>query len=193
MITKLKLLWKKIMTYSLLFLAIAAIVYLFYREATHVLATPITAWQESHNADCAIVLTGGHGRVREGFDLLSRQAIRKLIIAGVHPQATLREIFPRWPYYENLDEKDVVLEKRSGTTYGNALQTLSLVEALHCRDVILITSNLHMYRARRTFQAIFPPDFPMYFRAIIADSYSPSWINVAAETAKSAFYSIWVY
>ena len=32
----------------------------------------------------------------------------------------------------------------------------TLVEALNCKDVILITSHLHMYRASRTFKAIFP-------------------------------------
>lgn len=191
--TEFKLNWRRIRIYLLAFMGLLALAYLFYRETKHVLSIPITAWQEDHVADCAIVLTGGHGRVRESFDLLSRQSIRKLIIAGVHPQATLREIFPRWPYYENINEKDVILEKRSGTTYGNALQTLSLVEALHCRDLILITSNLHMYRARRTFQSIFPPDFPMYYHSILADSYKPSWLNVMAETLKSAFYSLWVY
>src|SRR5580658_8318424 len=120
---------------------------LFRREVGYIEHEPISAWTEDHKADCAVVLTGGPGRVREGFDLLAQGQVRKLIISGVHPKATLREIFPQWPFYGNLREEDVVLERRSATTYGNAQQSLPLVEALHCRNLVLITSHLHMHRA----------------------------------------------
>lgn len=165
----------------------------FYRETRLVLSVPINSWSEDHIADCAVVLTGSAGRVREGFDLLSRKSIRKLIVAGVHPQATLREIFPRWPYYENLSHLDVILEKRSRTTFGNAQQTLPLVEALHCHDVVLITSQWHMYRSKKTFQAIYPQDVTIIAHAISSGVYWFQWYDVAFETLKSIFYSVWVY
>jgi uncharacterized SAM-binding protein YcdF (DUF218 family) len=139
------------------------------------------------------VLTGGAGRVREGFDLLSHREVKKLIISGVHPQAGLRDIFPQWPYYGDLREIDVILEKRSGTTYGNAQQSLALVEALHCRDVILITSRLHMYRALKTFQGVFPSSIPIYPRAILSGAVQPGFVDLSTEIVKSLFYSIWAY
>lgn len=165
----------------------------FYHRALTLRAERPTSWGEDHSADCAIVLTGGPGRVAEGFSLLAQRQIKKLIISGVFPKAKLREIFPQWPYYGQLDEQDVVLEKRSRTTYGNALQSLPIVEALHCRDLVLITTRLHMPRALSTFRAAYPENFPIYPRSIIRNSYVPSWQSVTVEVVKSMFYDLWVY
>ncbi|MCB0408319.1 MAG: YdcF family protein [Bdellovibrionales bacterium] len=173
------------------FLIIAAA--LFFSELTKIKRELPTAWTQDHAADCGIVLTGGPSRVREGFDLLAQGNIKKLIISGVHPKAKLREIFPEWPFYGELNENDVILERRSGTTYGNAQQTLVLVEALHCRDVVLITSWLHMHRARATFQSIFPKDFPIQTRAIVFGDLDPSLWEIGIEALKATFYSIWAY
>ena len=165
----------------------------FYSRARALSKETPTSWVEDHPADCAIVLTGGPGRVSEGFALLAQKQVRKLIISGVFPQAQLREIFPQWPYYGQLREKDVVLEKRSRTTYGNAQQSLPLVEALHCRDLVLITTTLHMPRAIKTFRAAYPKDFPIYQRSILRSSYRPSLRNVSIEVVKSMFYDLWFY
>lgn len=166
---------------------------LFASERDKILAIPITAWTQDHRADCALVLTGGPGRVREGFDLLSHRSVKKLIISGVHPQAGLRDIFPQWPYYGDLRETDVILEKRSGTTYGNAQQSLALVEALHCRDIVLITSRLHMYRSLKTFKGVFPANMPIYPRAILSGEFRPEFWDLANEVVKSLFYSLFAY
>lgn len=165
----------------------------FVKEAKLVASYQINAWTEDHSADCAVVLTGSPGRVREGFDLLARHSIKKLIISGVNPRASLREIFPRWTYYGDLNIADVVLEKRSGTTWGNAQQTLVLIETLRCRDVVLITSRLHMYRAKKTFQAVYPNDFPIYPHAILSGVYRTSWEDFLWESSKAFFYSLWAY
>jgi uncharacterized SAM-binding protein YcdF (DUF218 family) len=167
---------------------------LFYTELQKITAEPVSSWLYDHHADCAVVLTGGPHRIREGFDLLSRQEVKKLIISGVHPQATLREIIPQWPYYGTLDENNIFLEKRSGTTYGNAQQTLPLIEALRCRDVIIVTSRLHMYRAYKTFQATYPPEVLLYKRAVLSSShYELEWYELLVEVLKSLFYSLWAY
>ena len=172
---------------------VVTLVWAFVRELRTILSQPLASWSEDQSADCAVVVTGGPNRVREGFDLLSRRAVQKLIISGVHPQAELREIFPLWPYYGDLREQDVVLERRSRTTYGNAQQSLPLVEALRCRDVILITSRAHMYRALKTFRAEFPPGFTILPRAVVGASIGPGWGEATLETLKSIFYSLWAY
>lgn len=166
---------------------------LFVREKKRVLQTEVTAWTTDHSADCAVVLTGGPHRVREGFDLLAQSRIKKLILSGVHPKATLREIFPQWPYYGLLDEENVILERRSQTTYGNIQQTVPLLEALFCKDVILITSRVHMYRAYRTFRGKLSLDYPIYQRAIVARSLEPSWEDLVPEVFSSIFYSLFAY
>lgn len=154
---------------------------------------PISAWTEDHKADCAVVLTGGPGRVREGFDLLAQGQVHKLIISGVHPRSTLRDIFPQWPYYGGLRVEDVVLERRSNTTYGNAQQTLPLVEALRCRSLVLITSHLHMRRAYKTFRRIIPGETMIMTRAVSSGAVPPRFSDLSFETLKSLFYSLWAY
>ncbi len=139
------------------------------------------------------MLTGAPGRVREGFDLLAQKRIKKLIISGVYQYTELSDLFPVWPFYSDINENDIVLEKRSGTTYGNAQQTLPLVEALRCRSLVLITSRLHMFRSLRIFQAAFPQDFPIYPRAIVSGRLDPRMDDVFFETTKSIFYSLWAY
>src|SRR6185312_2017602 len=86
------------------------------REYQRVTGEPISSWKTDVSADCAVVLTGGSYRVREGFDLLSRGQVKKLIISGVYSNAQLREIMPLWPFYGTLQEKDVILDRRSSTT-----------------------------------------------------------------------------
>lgn len=176
---------------SLVLAIVLTLVYL--RQAKVILAQEPTAWTQDQKADCAVVLTGGSGRVREGFDMLSQGRIRKLIISGVYPQAELRDIFPQWPFYGPLDANDVILEKRSATTYGNAQQSLPLVEALRCRDLILITSRLHMHRSYKIFKAVFPPEMQIQSRAIVAGRYEPSFIEILVEATKTIFYSLWAY
>lgn len=168
-------------------------VLLFSREAKRVRGFPATSWTEDHIADCAVVVTGGPGRVREGFDLLIRRSVQKLIISGVHPQAELRDIFPLWPFHPDLKEADVILEKTSQTTWGNAQQSLALVEALGCRDIVLITSRLHMYRALSTFRARFPSSIPIYPRAVVPGSFQSTRVEISWEALKSLFYESWAY
>lgn len=172
---------------------IAVLAWVFWREVGWIESEPISAWTEDHKADCAVVLTGGPGRIREGFDLLTQGRVRKLIISGVHPRATLREIFPQWPFYGGIREEDVVLERRSTTTYGNAIQSLPLVEAVHCRSVVLITSHLHMRRAFRTFRRTFPEEMLLTSRSVSSGSIPPRTSDLFVEALKALFYSLWAY
>jgi uncharacterized SAM-binding protein YcdF (DUF218 family) len=165
----------------------------FAHETRLIASQAPTSWIEDQSADCAVVVTGGPSRIREGFDLLERHQVQKLIISGVNPQAEFREIFPLAPYYGEVHERDVILERRSRTTYGNAQQTLPLTEAFRCRDLILITSRAHMYRALKTFRAEFPTGFPILARAVVAGPQDLNWTEVSLEAIKSMFYSLWAY
>lgn len=158
-----------------------------------VASTKPTAWTEDIKADCAVVVTGGPGRIREGLDLLYKGDAKKLIISGVNPRANWRDIMPTWAFYGETRDEDVILEKRSTTTYGNAIQSLPLVEALHCRSVALVTSTLHMHRALHTFRGVYPESIPIFPHAIVGGRLDPDWTGVMSETIKSLFYSLWAY
>lgn len=154
---------------------------------------PVSAWIEDHKADCGIVLTGGPGRIHDALEQLYLKRIKKLIISGVNPAAELIDIFPQKVFYGDLDDGDIILEKRSLTTYGNAQQALPLVEALNCKDVVLITSKMHMYRAYKTFRNHFPKDIPIYQRSTVGKRYSSHWSRDGLETVKAVFYDLWLY
>ncbi|WP_255490287.1 YdcF family protein [Bdellovibrio sp. KM01] len=180
-------------TFWILIVLGALIVQRFIHEYHQIEKEPMISWTKSQSADCAVVLTGGAGRVREGFDLLANQNVKKLVISGVYSNARMREIMPVWPFYGNLNENDVVLDRRSETTFGNAQQSLPIVEALKCRDILLVTSRLHMYRSYKTFRSAFPENIFIQKHPIVGGRYEPSVVEISFEALKSFFYSLWAY
>lgn len=184
----------KFRTYAVLgFLAFIFLITIYVIEIQKIVSVQPKSWSKDFSADCAVVLTGGRYRVQEGISLLSQKRIRKLIISGVNPESTLMEIFPQWIHFGVLDEQDVILEKYSKTTYGNAQQSLQLVEALQCRDIILVTSRLHMHRAHNTFEAVFPDSITILNNSVIPGHYDYGILELFIESTKSIFYSTWVY
>lgn len=175
------------------FLAMLMVSWLFYIHYKKIKAQPVTAWTQDHRADCGIVLTGAINRIPDAFEQLYLKRVKKLIISGVNPKTTLQDIFPHRYFYGDLDEGDIILEKTSLTTYGNAQQSLPFVEALNCRDVVLITSKLHMPRAYRTFRNHFPKDIPIYQRATVGKAFKAHPTRVGVEALKSLFYDLWLY
>lgn len=180
-------------SFWVLLLFSAGVFYRFYDEYKKIQSEVVQSWTKTPIADCAVVLTGGAGRVREGFDLLANQNVKKLIISGVYSNARLREIMPVWALYGQLSENDVVLDRRSETTYGNAQQSLPIVEALKCRDILLVTSRVHMHRSYQTFRASYPENIYIQKHAIIGGRFQSSVWEVAFEALKSLFYSLWAY
>lgn len=144
-------------------------------------------------ADCGVVLTGSVGRVREGFDLLEQGQVQKLIISGVHSLNSIHDLLPIWPYYAKATEEFVFLEKRSETTYGNAIQSAQYAQALKCRDVVLITSELHMFRSYQTFRQIYPEMIQLIKHPVLAPRNHFGVFDSTLEVIKSLFYRPWAY
>ena len=176
--------------YSLLLLML--LIFIFgiysYREVYRILSTQPTSWTMDHQADCGVVLTGGSYRVREGLDLLSQKNIRKLIISGMHHNTTLDDIFPELPFYGDIKRDDIILEYMSETTYGNAKKAFAIIHELECSDIVLITSRLHMYRAYRTFRAVFPKEYKISKRAVISKNFRPNKLDILYEVISSILY-----
>lgn len=149
----------------------------------------VTSWYQDSKGDCAVVLTGGPGRVREGFDLLQRGDVRKLIISGVNPDVRLLDIFPQRPFYPSVQNFNVILESHSRTTFGNQTHTLPLLEKLGCVNVLLVTSQVHMPRAHRLFtkRAEGAGEFNFIKHSIYAE---PTLRATLYESLKKVFYEI---
>ncbi len=143
--------------------------------------------EKNLTADCGVVLTGSAGRIREAFEVLEQKKIKKLIIAGVYKETSLHQIFPHLPFYTEISEDDVVLEKKSESTYGNAVQSLALVKALKCRNILLITSQLHMFRSQRIFNQVYPNSIEI-FKMTVSNRKDFTVFDKLLETVKSSFY-----
>jgi uncharacterized SAM-binding protein YcdF (DUF218 family) len=175
------------------FFFILGVTILFF-HAKKIKDEPVNVWSQSSvqslEADCAVVLTGAPGRIREGFELLQQKRIKKLIVSGVFKEATYTEVFPYWPYYNEVNPDDVILEKRSQTTFGNAHQSVVLVESLKCQDVLLVTSQLHMARAFSIFRDVFPNIIEIKKLTLPNGKSEQSVFDFAVELVKSLFYTV---
>ncbi len=140
--------------------------------------------------DCGVVLTGAPGRIREAFEVFAQKKFKKLIISGVYKDTQLHEIFPHLPFYPEVNEGDVILEKISGSTYANANQSLLVAETLKCKSILLMTSEIHMYRAFSTFKAVFPETIRIEKYHIGSVGRDIRIFDVYFETFKTVFYDI---
>lgn len=167
------------------------VIFCFEQEKRKVLSQPESPLLDFlPETDCGVVLTGSPGRLREAFEVLGQKKIKRLIISGVYKDTQLHEIFPQLPFYPEIDPDSIILEKISGSTYGNAVQSLLVAEALKCKSVLLMTSQLHMYRALRTFRARFPPTLPITPFAIVNPVKEIGLFDIYFETLKSLCYPV---
>jgi uncharacterized SAM-binding protein YcdF (DUF218 family) len=108
-------------------------------------------------ADAIVVLTGGRGRTDEGLALLRKGRSKLLILSGVHQDADLDSIFLN--RVNNVERGKIVLEKRSRSTFENALEMRKLMEERGYDSMVLITSGYHIKRAHYTFTKVMPKGF----------------------------------
>lgn len=181
--------WIKSTKFFFVLLSIIAVGLIFwvFFETIQLKKSQVTSWLKVIKGDCGLVLTGGPGRVRAGFDLLQRGDIRKLVISGVNPNVTLENIFPQIDLYPAVQRYDIILENRSRTTYGNAVQSAGILKTLGCQKVLVVTSQLHMPRALKVIKNFSPSiEFEPY--SVYAD---PTQSHLMYESLKTVFYNIW--
>lgn len=107
-------------------------------------------------ADAIVVLTGGRGRTAEGLTQFRKGRGGVLILSGVHEDADLDAIFLN--RVNTVERTKIVLEKRSTSTYENALEVRKILEERGLKSMVLITSGYHVKRAHYIFTKIMPPD-----------------------------------
>jgi len=138
--------------------------------------------------DVAIVLTGmvklrsstqgslefgeGVARILEGISLVKRGMADKLLIVGgsgdlFDRHSSEARLLRTFALEFGLSDEQVLVEEVSRNTYENALMAAALIRAGQYRDLVLITSALHMYRAIAAFhkQGLFPDPYPVDFRS----------------------------
>jgi uncharacterized SAM-binding protein YcdF (DUF218 family) len=98
-------------------------------------------------ADGIVALTGGASRVSDAVELLASGHGKRLLITGVHPSASPREIAKHVPEFERIFACCVDLDRSAINTLGNATEARRWARQHGFRSLIVVTSAYHMPRA----------------------------------------------
>ena len=107
----------------------------------------------------------------KALELFSSSQAKFLYIAGVWEAITLESIFSETEL-EGIDRSKVILEKKSKTTYENALYAADYMAQNQVRSIVLVTSVYHMKRSTTIFSKVFPPNVDIYSYAIESQNFS---------------------
>ncbi|MGD9921521.1 MAG: YdcF family protein [Pseudorhodoplanes sp.] len=101
----------------------------------------------TEKADGIVVLTGGASRIEDAIDLLARRRGQRLLISGVNPMTSEREIARLRPEHEKIIACCVDLDRTAINTITNATETRRWVKDRGFKSLIVVTSSYHMPRA----------------------------------------------
>lgn len=96
--------------------------------------------------DGIVALTGGAERLSDALRLLASGRGKRLLISGVHPETTERELARAQPDYAAFARCCVDLGRRALNTAGNAVETKRWAVSHGFRSLIVVTSGYHMPR-----------------------------------------------
>jgi uncharacterized SAM-binding protein YcdF (DUF218 family) len=100
-------------------------------------------------ADAIVVLTGGTDRLKPAIELLKNGSGKKLLISGVNPETTKKDIVRAYAIAPDLAACCLDLDQIAANTVGNATQSAKWLRANSFKSVILVTSNYHLPRAEK--------------------------------------------
>jgi uncharacterized SAM-binding protein YcdF (DUF218 family) len=110
----------------------------------------------SPQADAIVVLTGGQERVSEAVRLLEEGHAGRLLISGVHPGTTRKQIAVVTASAKPLEEGSVELDRVALNTAGNATETANWVRKNGFDSLLVVTSAYHLPRATAELSGALP-------------------------------------
>ncbi len=121
----------------------------------------LTVHQNSGNAnerlaDAIVVLTGGAARIETGLKLLRYRRGKRLLISGVNPATTLKQLVRSTKTPKRLFDCCVDLGRVAKNTKGNAKEAASWAASHGFDSLILVTSSYHMPRSVLEFSNALP-------------------------------------
>ena len=109
-------------------------------------------------ADAIFVLSGGEGRIQEGYRAWSGGAARELYILGAGRRVPVARIVPEVSRIPAEALSRIHVEGWSENTLENAFSAKSAVGEGKYSSVILVTSDYHIPRAYLAFRKVLPKD-----------------------------------
>lgn len=131
--------------------------------------------------DAAVVLTGGAGRIEHAVDVLQHRRVKRVLVAGVDPAVTKKDIKRRLGRSRRLIDCCVDLGSESVDTRSNAEEAERWLAKHRYRSVLLITSDWHMRRARYEFRKVLGRKYELTTDAVRSE---PSFVTLFSEYNK---------
>jgi len=111
----------------------------------------------NENKKAIVVLTGGPRRLEEGFQLLEKKMGGALLISGVNPIVTEKDL--KKILNANISNKKNILfdccvyyEKKSENTQSNSIEANKWLTENEYNEIFLVTSSSHMPRSIYEFK-----------------------------------------
>jgi uncharacterized SAM-binding protein YcdF (DUF218 family) len=140
-------------------LVLSLLVLLFLLPAVpHLLSLRNPGPPPARPADAIFVLTGGEGRIQEGYRAWHGGAARELYILGAGGKVPITRIVPDVSRIPAEAISRVHVEGWSENTLENAFSAKSAVVERKYSSVILVTSDYHIPRAVLVFRKVLPPE-----------------------------------
>ena len=131
--------------------------------------------------DAAVVLTGGPGRIEHAIDVLKAHKSQRLLVDGVDPAVTKRDLARRIPGSAKWLSCCVDLGSESVDTRSNAEEAGRWLARHDYKSVRLITSDWHMRRGVYEFHRVLGHKYQLLPDAVETE---PSFITLFGEYNK---------
>jgi uncharacterized SAM-binding protein YcdF (DUF218 family) len=153
-------------------LAMACLVggFLYFADSVTMMRPP-----ENPKADAIVVLTGGYQRIDQAVDLLRKGLGRRLLISGVHPTTTPKQIRSMTQSSYDLFACCVDMGYLAQDTIGNAFETAQWIHDKGYSSVLVVTSNYHMQRSLMELRRTDPKTQFIPYPVVISDLRTRAW------------------
>ncbi len=89
------------------------------------------------------VLTGGKNRIQLALNSVKKFRAKNVFISGVYKTTTLSDILQN----KEIGDVSVILGYEALNTEGNAKEIRGIVDDLGMNEIVLVTSDYHMFRS----------------------------------------------
>lgn len=108
--------------------------------------------------DVIVVLSGDRGeRVEHAVDLYKKGYADKLLITGgiVYDNITICDLMAEHAIRLGVPPEAIIREEEADSTYENAVLSKDMLQEMHIKKAIIVSSNYHMRRVKLTFDRVY--------------------------------------
>jgi len=126
------------------------------------------------SVDGIVVLTGGPERIPAAVRLLEQKTAKRLLISGVYPATTARQLSQITKAEASLFKCCVDLDKRAPDTRGNAAEAADWATRHKFKKIAVVTSDYHILRAIVEFSRAMPSVELVAYPVVSSDARTPA-------------------